>query len=382
MKNKFIVFGKPIIEQPEIDEVVDSMRSGWLGTGPKVKMFESQFCEYQSTEYSIALNSCTAALHLSLLALGIGGSDEVLVPTMTFAATVNVIVHCGATPVFVDCERISMNIDVTQIEDKITPRTKAIIPVHFAGRPCEMDEIMIIANKHNLKVIEDCAHAIETEYKGKKVGTIGDVGCFSFYATKNIVTGEGGMLITNSEQIAKKVKVFALHGMSQDAWGRFSDSGYRHYEVIEAGYKYNMMDIQAAIGLHQLSRVGEYWRKRESIWARYNEAFDNLPVVLPASLATSCTHAYHLYTLLLNIENHNMSRDQFLERMQKQGIGMGVHYIAVHLHPYYKNKYACKRGDYPNAEWISDRTVSLPLSARLDDVDIDRIINTVISVLS
>ena len=253
-KDHFLVFGAPLIGEPEIKDVVHCMRSGWIGTGPKVSTFEKDFADYKGSKYSIALNSCTAALHLSMFAAGIGPGDEVITTPMTFCATINAIIHCGATPVLADCDRTDFNILPEEIEKKVTARTKAILPVHFAGRCCDMDSIITIAKKYDLLIIEDCAHAIETEYHGIKAGRFGDIGCFSFYVTKNVMTGEGGMVITNDDRFAGRIKVLALHGMSKDAWKRFSDEGYKHYQVIHAGYKYNMMDIQAAMGIHQLKR--------------------------------------------------------------------------------------------------------------------------------
>lgn len=381
MRRDFLIFGSPVIEEPEIDEVVASLKSGWLGTGPKVHKLEEMFKKYKGVKYAMALNSCTAALHLSMLAIGIKPGDEVIVPTMTFSATANVVIHAGATPIFVDCKKDTMNIDPEDIERKITSKTKALIPVHFAGRPCDMDAIMAIVTKHHLKVIEDSAHAIEAEYHGEKTGTFRDLGCFSFYVTKNIVTGEGGMVITNNEDYANKIKMLALHGMSKDAWKRFSDSGYKHYQVVYAGFKYNMMDIQAAIGIHQLPRVDNYWRRRQQIWDRYNEAFKDLPVFTPAPVEPNIRHAYHLYTLLLDIDHLKITRDQFLDEMTKQNIGVGVHYIALHLHPFYQETFGYKRGDFLNAEWISDRTVSIPLSAKLTDEDVEDVIIAVNKVL-
>jgi dTDP-4-amino-4,6-dideoxygalactose transaminase len=381
MRKKFLVYGSPLIEQPEIDEVVASMKSGWLGTGPKVKKFEELFGAYKATPYAMALNSCTAALHLSILAIGLKPGDEVIVPTMTFAATANAVIHAGGKPVFADCGRQSMNIDPDDILRKITKKTKAIIPVHFAGRPCDMDAIMSIAKKKKLKVIEDCAHAIETEYHGRKAGTFGDLGCFSFYVTKNIVTGEGGMVITKNPQCADAVKVLGLHGMSKDAWKRFSDEGYKHYQIVYAGFKYNMMDLQAAIGIHQMGRIDRYWKKREEIWDIYNTAFKDLPVFTPASPEPKTKHAYHLYTLLLDTDRSKVSRDGFLNEMTKQNIGVGVHYIALHLHPFYRKTFGYKRGDFPNAEWISDRTVSLPLSPKLSKNDVSDVIAAVKSII-
>jgi len=381
MRKDFLVYGSPMIEQPEIDEVVHSMKSGWLGTGPKVNKFEEMFKEYKGSQYSMALNSCTAALHLAMLSIEISAGDEVIVPTMTFAATSNAVLHAGGVPVFADCDKETMNISPEDIERKITKKTKAVIPVHFAGRPCDMDSIMDIAKRHKLKVIEDCAHAIETEYKGKKVGTIGDLGCFSFYVTKNIITGEGGMLITDNEAYANKIKVLALHGMSQDAWDRFSDKGYKHYKIVYPGFKYNMMDIQASMGIHQLLRVDKYWKYREKIWNRYNDEFKNLPIIVPSPIKKNDRHSYHLYTLLMDGDKTPMTRDQFLEAMTAQNIGVGVHYVALHLHPYYQETYGYKDDDFPNAEWISERTVSIPLSAKLNDEDVNDVIQAVKGVL-
>lgn len=377
MRKDFLVFGSPLIEQPEIDEVVASLESGWLGTGPKVDQFEEMFKEFKGSEFAVALNSCTAALHLSLLAIDPQPGDEVIVPTMTFAATANAVIHAGATPVFVDCKRDTMNIEPEDIERKVTSKTRVIIPVHFAGRPCDMDAVMDIAQRNNLTIIEDCAHAIETEYHGKKAGTFGSLGCFSFYVTKNIVTGEGGMVITDIQDYADKIKVLALHGMTKDAWKRFADEGYKHYQVVYAGFKYNMMDIQAAIGIHQMPRAQAYWKRRCEIWKRYDEAFSTLPVITPAPVEKDSKHAHHLYTLLLDLENTDITRDQFLDQMTKRNIGVGVHYIALHLHPYYGKAYGYREGDFPNSEWISDRTVSIPLSAKLADSDIEDVISSV-----
>lgn len=381
MRNELLVFGTPIIEQPEIDEVLDCLKSGWLGSGPKVHQFEELFREYKKSEYVIALNSCTAALHLSMLALGLEPGDEVILPTMTFAATANAVIHAGGKPVLVDCCKETMNIDANAIEKNITARTKVIIPVHFAGRPCNMTAIMDIAAKYRLKVVEDCAHAIEAEYYGKKIGTIGDLGCFSFYATKNIVTGEGGMLITGNRAFADYIKIMSLHGLSKDAWERFSDGGYKHYQVVDCGYKYNMSDIHAAIGIHQFARIEKYRSKRTAIWNRYNKAFQDLPVLIPAPVEPHTSHSYHLYTLLLDIDRLTLTRDQFMDEMHKRNIGVGVHYIALHLQPYYQKKFGYKSGDFPNAEWISERTVSLPLSAKLSDQDVADVIEAVREII-
>jgi dTDP-4-amino-4,6-dideoxygalactose transaminase len=381
MRKDFLVFGSPLIEQPEIDEVVGSLKSGWLGTGPKVARFEEDFRKYKGTPHAVAVNSCTAALHLSMLAAGLKPGDEVITTAMTFCATVNAIIHAGLAPVLADIDAVTMNIDPELVEAKITPKTRAILPVHFAGRACDMDAIMDIAKKYNLKVIEDCAHAIETEYHGQKAGTFGDFGCFSFYVTKNIVTGEGGMVLTRSGEDAARIKTLALHGMSKDAWKRFSDEGYKHYFVMECGFKYNMMDLQAAIGIHQLQRVESYWNRRQEIWRRYNEDFADLPVGLPADPEPQTRHAYHLYTILIDEQKCGISRDAFLNAMTRQNIGVGVHYLSIPEHPYYQQTFGWKPDDYPNAMRIGRQTVSLPLSAKLTDEDVDDVIEAVSQIV-
>jgi len=377
--DEFIVFGAPQIEQTEIDEVVATLKSGWLGTGPKVARFENDFARYKSLETPqvAAVNSCTAALHLSLLASVVGPGDEVIAPAMTFCATINAIIHSGATPVLADVDYSTMNLDPADVERRITSRTRALLPVHFAGRPCDMDALMDIAKRHNLKVIEDFAHAIETEYHGMKAGTFGDFGCFSFYVTKNIVTGEGGMVIANNKDDINRIKVLALHGMTKDAWYRYGDEGYKHYQVTEAGFKYNMMDIQASLGLHQLARVEENLIKREKIWEQYQEAFSNLPVTTPKEPESNTRHGRHLYTLLIDEEEIGMSRDQFLSEMTKKDIGVGVHYQSIASHPYYRDTYNFDINDYPNSKLIGEQTVSLPFSPHLTSNEISRIIQAV-----
>lgn len=373
----FLVFGQPQIEQEEIDEVVDSLRNSWLGTGPKVARFEHDFSAYKGVEHVAALNSCTAALHLSLLAAGVGPGDEVITTPMTFCATVNAIIHAGATPVLADIDPATMNITPREIERKLTPRTRAILPVHFAGRPCDMDAIMQLARERNLKVIEDCAHAIETEYRGQKAGTFGDFGCFSFYSTKNVVTGEGGMVIARREEDIARIKVLGLHGMNKDAWKRFGDEGYKHYYVTECGFKYNMMDLQAAIGIHQLARVEQNWLRREQVWQHYMEAFAELAIGLPAPIEADTRHAYHLFTVMIDQEKTGVSRDEFLDRMTAQGVGVGVHYLSLPEHPYYQQTLGWKPEEYPHAMKVGRETVSLPISAKLSPQDLHDVVSAV-----
>lgn len=384
MSEPFITFGAPALGEEEIEEVLRSLRSGWLGTGPKVARFEGDFAKYKGVPESrvAAVNSCTAALHLSMIASGVGPGDEVITTAMTFAATVNSIIHCGATPVLVDVEAGTMNMDPKQLSRALSPRTRAIIPVHFGGRCCDMDAIMEFAKAHQLVVVEDCAHAIESEYRGKRAGTLGDFGCFSFYVTKNVVTGEGGMVLARADEAIAKVKILALHGMSKDAWRRFSDEGYKHYQVVACGFKYNMMDLQAAIGIHQLARVEKNWLRRRAIWDRYQQEFKDLPVVRPEEPAADLKHGYHLYTLLIDETVAPCSRDSFLEQMTRRQIGVGVHYLSIPEHPYYQETYGWKPEDYPCAMRIGRQTVSLPISPKLSDDDITRICSAVRGILT
>ncbi len=376
----YIIFGSPIITQAEIQSVVSTMDSCWIGTGPRVHEFQAKMAAYTQAKHALAVGSCTAALHLSMVVSGVGPGDEVITTAMTFCATANAIVHTGATPVLVDCQRDTLNIDPRAIEAAITPRTKAIVPVHFAGRPCDMDAIGAIAKKHGLLVIEDAAHAIETEYKGKKVGSISDLTCFSFYVTKNITTGEGGMVTTNNPELAKKIQTYGLHGMSADAWSRFSDKGYKHYAVVFPGFKYNLTDLAASIGLVQMDRIEPWLRRRNEVWARYEAAFADLPVERPATPEPNTVHARHLYTLLIR-DDAPVDRDTFMGELHRRKIGTGVHYRALHVHPYYRDRFGYHPEQLPNANWIGEHTVSIPLTQKLTDREVDRVITAVRDVL-
>lgn len=377
VKEPFLVFGAPQIGEEEIAEVEAVLRSGWLGTGPRVAQFERDFAAYKGLQplQAAAVNSCTAALHVSMVAARLEPGAEVITTPLTFCASVNAIIHAGLTPVLADVDPISQCIDPDAIEAAITPRTQAILPVHFAGRPCDMDRIMAIADKHKLLVIEDCAHAIETEYKGSKAGTFGHFGCFSFYATKNVVTGEGGMILARDEAHIARAKVLALHGMSKDAWHRFGDAGYKHYQVVECGFKYNMMDIQAALGIHQLARVEANWLRRREIWNQYQSDLAGLPIGLPADPDPDMRHAHHLYTVMIDEDECGISRDEFLDRMNSRGIGTGVHYLSIPEHPYYQERFGWSPEQWPHAMRIGRRTVSLPLSPKLSDADVERVIS-------
>jgi dTDP-4-amino-4,6-dideoxygalactose transaminase len=377
-RKDFLVFGAPALEQAEMDAVLAVMKSSWLGTGPKVAQFERDFCAYKGGgTFPVAVNSCTAALHLSMLACEIEPGAEVITSALTFCATVNAIIHAGLKPVLADVDPVTMNLDPRDVERRITARTRALIPVHFAGRACDMDELGRIACQHRLRIIEDCAHAIETTWRGRPAGTFGDFGCFSFYVTKNIITGEGGMILSATEDGAARCKVLALHGLSKDAWKRFGDEGYKHYQVVRCGYKYNMMDLQAAIGIEQLKRVEPYWKRREALWGRYTEAFRDLPLQPPAPPAPGSRHGHHLYTLLLDEQAAGLTRDQFLDGLTRRNIGVGVHYLSIPEHPFYQATFGWRPEDYPHARRIGRTTVSIPLSARLTDEDAEDVIAAV-----
>lgn len=377
MTQKFIVFGAPKISDEEISEVVDSLQSGWLGTGPKVARFESDFAKYKAVDPDniLAVNSCTAALRLSLLGARVGEGDEVITTAMTFCATVNAIIHAGATPVLADINPETLNLDIPEVRKKITPRTKAIVVVHFAGLMCDMKAIMQLAEEYNLKVIEDCAHAVESESVMGKAGTIGDFGCFSFYSTKNLVTGEGGMIIAKDKDTCAHLKQLALHGMSKDAWHRYSDKGYQHYAVVDCGFKYNMMDLQAALGIHQLKRLDDNWTVRQQLWKRYQEFLQEtgFEAVNP-TISDSDRHGYHLFCIRVP-ENMGVSRDDVLNALHEQGIGAGVHYLSIPEHPYYQNNFQMNPDDYPNARDVGRSILSIPFSPWLEELEIKRVLD-------
>jgi dTDP-4-amino-4,6-dideoxygalactose transaminase len=366
----FLIFGAPLICDEEKWEVLNCLETGWLGMGPKVAQFEREFRDYKGALYAVAVNSCTAALHLSMLAAGIGPGDEVITTPLTFCATVNAIIHAGAKPALADVNPATLNIDPQEVTAKITSRTKAILPVHFAVRACDMDALVAIAQRHGLIIIENCAYAVETTYKGKQAGTFGSFGCFSFYVTTNITTGEGGMVLTMDEKDADWIKILALHGMSKDTWRRFSDEGYKHYSVVDCGYKYNMMDIQAAIGIHQ------------EIWATYQSELSDLPLTLPASADEGTHHAYHLYTVLVDSQQAGLTRDQFIADMTAENIGVGVHYQSIPVHPYYQERLGWRPEDYPHSLRIGQQTASLPLSAKLTNRDVSDVVRAVRKVLT
>jgi dTDP-4-amino-4,6-dideoxygalactose transaminase len=377
VRDDFLVFGAPLIGQEEIDEVVDTLRSGWIGFGPKCIAFENQFAEYVQTKYAISVGSCTAGLHLVLLVSGIGPGDEVVTTPLTFASTVNAIELVGARPVLVDVDPETQNMSPDAFAAAISPRTRAVIPVHMAGRPCDMDGITAVAARHGISVIDDAAHAVEAWSQGKKIGSRGDFSVFSFYATKNLTTAEGGMVATADPAAAERLRRLRLHGLSTEAWGRYSKDGSPSYHVVEPGYKYNMTDIQASLGLHQLNRLEQNLRVRDSLWAMYDAAFEPLDIFdLPAPTRLGDRHARHLYTVGVR-SSRAQARDELATALRSENIGTGVHFVPVHLHPYYSDKYGFREGMFPNAEHIGRTTLSLPMSAKLSERDIADVIEAV-----
>jgi len=376
-----IIFGAPLIGEEEIAEVVDTLRSGWLGTGPKTKQFEAEFAEYVGGRHAVATNSCTAALHLALAGLGVGPGDEVITTPMTFVATANVIEHCGATPVFADVRESDGNIDPDRASERVTSRTKAILPVHYAGAAAD---VRTLRDRHaDLPIVVDAAHSVELldEHGDSSAQGAATCAAYSFYVTKNMTTAEGGMLVTNDADLAADARIRSLHGLDADAWRRYESGHYRSYETVTPGFKYNMTDVQAALGLHQLARLDASHARRCEIWDRYNEAFigvDGLEIP-PASLQPNSDrrHARHLYTLWFPWDESGMKRERVVDALASLGIGVGWHFRAVHLHAFYRNRYGYELGDFPVAERISRRTLSLPLSAALTDVQVDRVIDAV-----
>jgi dTDP-4-amino-4,6-dideoxygalactose transaminase len=372
------VFGAPVIRDEEFAEVADTLRSGWIGFGPKCLRFEGEFSRYVGCRHAISLSSGTAGLHLAVVVSGIGPGDEVITTPLTFAATANAIEHVGARPVFVDVDRRSQNIDPEQIARAITPRTKAIIAVHMAGRPCAMGEIHEMAARQGLVVIEDAAHALEAFWQGQKVGNISKFTVFSFYATKNVTTAEGGMLTTSDDEMAERLRTLRLHGMTGDAWKRYSGDHLEASDVVEAGFKYNLTDLQASLGLHQLRRVEHNLGIREQLWGTYDAGLQDLDAIeTPSPVSAKDRHARHLYTILLRHERLRIDRHAFRSAIDAEGIGTGVHFVPLHLHTYYQRRYGYRRGDFPVAEDIGARTVSLPLSAGLTEADACRVVEAV-----
>jgi dTDP-4-amino-4,6-dideoxygalactose transaminase len=381
LRKSFLSFHVPEIGEQDIAAVTEALRSGWLTAGPRVKEFESRFAAYTGAASAVAVNSGTAALHLALEAAGVRSGDEVLVPTLTFAATAEVVVQLGARPVLVDCSPDTLNLDPAALERAITPRCKAIIPVHFAGHPCDMDAIIAIAAAHRLIVVEDAAHALPARWRGRMIGTVGDLTCFSFYATKTITTGEGGMITTANPDWAERMRIMSLHGISKDAWKRYTAEGSWRYEIIAPGYKYNMTDMAAALGISQLSRCDDFLRARLRCKTLYDEAFRSEPAIEIPVTRPAVEHAWHLYVIRIDPRQVRVGRDQIIALLKERNIGVAVHFIPLHLHPYYRKTYGYQPTDFPNANAAFEQIISLPIYPRLTELDINDVVSAIREIL-
>ena len=377
MSEKFLPFALPDITEEEISAVTDTLRSRWVTTGPKTREFEAEFATAVGAKHAVMVNSCTAALHLALEAVGVKADDEVVLPTMTFAATAEVVRYLNARPVLVDVRPEDHNIDVHAVERAITARTRAIIPVHYGGQCCDMDELMALGSAHRIPVIADAAHAFPCSYRGRNVGALADITCFSFYATKTITTGEGGAAVTENSAWAERMRIMSLHGISRDAWKRYTAEGSWYYEIIAPGYKYNLTDLASALGLAQLKRAEAMLARRRAIAARYDQAFGRLDAVELIRPAADRAHAHHLYMLKLRPEWLTLSRDSFIDQLKARGIGTSVHFIPLHMHPYYRDTYGYRPEHLPVAMDLFARSVSLPIYSAMSDDDVERVVNTI-----
>ena len=383
MRSTFLPFALPDTDDEEIDEVAGVIRSGWVTSGPKTRQFERAFADYVGARHAIAVNSCTAALHLALEAIAVAPEDEVITSPYTFAASAEVIRYFGAKPVFVDIDPRTFNIDPSLIERAITPRTKAIIPIHIAGLAADMDAINAIAARHHLHVVEDAAHALPTRYRTRLVGALSDFTCFSFYATKTLTTGEGGMICTDSDAWADRCRIMCLHGISRDAWNRYAADGHWFYDIVAPGFKYNLTDVAAAMGVVQLRKLERMWRRRSAIAARFTERFAALPEVEPPAVGSAADqHAWHLYMLRLNLDRLTITRDAFIKELRERQIGVSVHFIPLHIHSYYKDTYGYRPESLPNAHAEYLREISLPIYSRMSDQDVDDVIASVRDIVA
>lgn len=379
MRSEFLSFSPPCVSTEECDEMLDTMASQWISTGPKTRRFEERFLSFVGSKGALALNSCTAGLHVALMVLGVKQGDQVITTPMTFCSSVNVIEHVGARPVLVDVQPDTLCISPDRIEEAISTHTKCILPVHYSGHPCDMDPIMDLAREHGLRVVEDAAHSLPAKYRGMTIGTIGDLTAFSFYATKNLTTAEGGML-TGDPELIDRARIISLHGMTRDAWRRYDKGGSWLYEVLLPGFKYNMTDIQASIGLRQLSKLPRFQERRREVVGLYNEAFSGYPFFDIPTERSDVEHAWHLYILRLNLDTLRVGRDQFIEELKMRNIGTSVHFIPVHVHPYYRDKYGFSPDDFPVAYSNYLRMISLPLHPGLSEADVSDVISAVIDV--
>lgn len=371
IRKNFLPFSSPTIDDNMINEVVDTLKSGWITTGPKVEKFEREFASYVGKKNAVSLTSATAALHLVILSLELKEGEEVITPSLTWTSAANIIELQGGVPVFVDVDPDTLNLSIEDLKKKISNKTRAIIPVHFAGQPVDMDAIYEVIYKKNITVIEDAAHAVGSYYKGKHVGEVCDFAIYSFHPNKNITTGEGGMVVCKDINMAEKIRILKFHGLERNAWSRFSkETKNFQYEVVQPGYKYNMMDIQAALGIHQLSQLDKFIARRTQLAETYNYLFENINFIKPLGQVNyDCRHAWHLYIIKIDIDALKISRDEFMSQLKDLNIGSGLHYTPIHLHKYYKEKYNYKRGDLPNTEYCGDRILSLPMFPKMTDQD-------------
>ena len=381
VRQSFLPFHSPVIAENEISAVVEVLKSGWLTTGAKVQEFERSFGELIGCRHAVAVNSGTAALHLALAAIGIQRGDEVILPTMTFGATAEVVLYFGAKPVLVDCDPDTLNMAPDGLEAAFNSKTKAIIPVHFGGQPCDMERILRFAREHDLRVVEDAAHALPAYYRGRPIGGIGDITCFSFYATKTITTGEGGMATTANPGWADKMRMLSLHGISHDAWNRYSAEGSWYYEILCPGYKYNLTDIAASLGVEQLKKCNAFFESRRRIAAAYHEGFADLPEIKTPVCKPDVQHAWHLYVIQLELERLSINRRDFIEALRQKNIGTSVHFIPLHLHPYYRNTFGYRPGDFANASAVFEHIISLPIYPKMTESDVNDVVEAVRSIV-
>jgi dTDP-4-amino-4,6-dideoxygalactose transaminase len=382
MRDHFLPFARPSIGDEEIAELVDTLKSGWITTGPKVERFTSDFAEYVGGRFAVPVSSATAGLHVALLALGVGPGDEVVTTPMTFVATLNTIVHCGAVPVLADVDASTLNVQVEEIEKKITAKTRAIVPVHYVGQPVDLDPIIELASARRIAVLEDAAHAVGAEYKGRRIGSFPTTSVFSFHPNKNMTTGEGGMVVTEDEEVFERASLLKFHGMDRESWKRFAKAGSPRYDVELPGFKYNMMDIQAALGLHQLRRLEGFLAERARLAKRYDDALaGTVGLILPSRVPYPVRHAWHLYTPLVDVDRLTIDRDRFMSELKTRNIGTGLHYTAAHEFSYYANRFGWQPEDFPQAHFVSERIVSLPLFPGLSDDDQDDAIAAIREVL-
>jgi len=377
VREKFLPYALPLTGEDEKREMIAALESGWITTGPRTRKLEAALVEYTGAAHVVCVDSCTAALHLALASLELQPGDEVITTPITFCSTANTIVHAGGKVVLADVSADTLNLDPAAVEKAITPRTKALLPVHFGGHACDMDALLALAGKYDLRVIEDAAHAVGAKYRGRNIGTIGDAACFSFYATKNMTTAEGGALVTNRDDMAEFARLNSLHGMSKDAWKRYTSAGSWYYEVVSPGFKYNMTDLEAALGLHQLAKLDMFTGRRKELAARFDAAFGDEAILEIPRVRPEVDMVYHLYAIRLHLDKLTIDRARFIEELKAEGIGTTVNFIPIHYHPYYRELLKLEKGALPVAEAAFDRLISLPLYPRMTDADADDVIAAV-----